>query len=121
VTLNVTNTGKTAGKEVVQLYIAAPAGKLDKPAAELKGFAKTNLLQPGQTQKISFIITAADLASFNTASTAWIADAGTYSVKIGASSSNIKQSSNFSLAKEIVTEKCFKVLVPQVQIKEIKK
>ncbi|MEQ1675773.1 MAG: glycoside hydrolase family 3 C-terminal domain-containing protein [Chitinophagaceae bacterium] len=121
VTVNVTNTGKTAGKEVVQLYISAPTDKLDKPAAELKGFAKTNLLQPGQSQRMSFTIEAADLASFNTAATAWIADAGTYSVKIGASSTNIKQSGNFSLAKEIVTEKCFKVLVPQVPITELKK
>ncbi|MBL7746387.1 MAG: glycoside hydrolase family 3 C-terminal domain-containing protein [Chitinophagaceae bacterium] len=120
-TLTVTNNGKTAGKEIVQLYISAPSNKLNKPSAELKGFAKTKLLQPGQSQKISFTITPADLASFNTASTAWIADAGSYTVKIGASSTDIKQSSIFSLDKEIVTEKCFKVMTPQAPVKELMK
>lgn len=121
VTVDVTNTGKVAGKEVVQLYITAPAGKLDKPAAELKGFAKTGLLQPGQTEMITFTLTENDLASFNTNATAWIADAGTYTVKIGTSSLNIKQSATFKLAKDVVTEKCNKVLVPQVTINELHK
>lgn len=120
-TVTVTNNGKTAGKEIVQLYISAPSNKLNKPSAELKGFAKTKLLQPGQSQKISFTITPTDLASFNTASTAWIADAGSYTVKIGASSTDIKQSSIFSLDKEIVTEKCFKVMTPQAPVKELMK
>ncbi len=120
-TADITNTGKTAGKEVVQLYITAPSGKLDKPAEELKGFAKTDLLQPGQSQKITFTINAEDLSSFNTDVTAWIADAGTYMVKIGSSSTNIKQTANFSLPKEIVVEKCNKVLIPQVSINELKK
>jgi beta-glucosidase len=121
VTVDVTNTGKVAGKEVAQLYIAAPTGKLDKPSAELKGFAKTGLLQPGQTEKVTFTITESDLASFNTNSTAWIADAGTYTIKIGASSLNIKQTITFKLAKDVVTEKCNKVLAPQVPISELKK
>ncbi|MBX9779962.1 MAG: fibronectin type III-like domain-contianing protein [Chitinophagaceae bacterium] len=49
VSLTVRNTGKLSGKEVVELYIVAPSGKLDKPALELKAFAKTNLLNPGDT------------------------------------------------------------------------
>lgn len=120
-TITITNSGNTAGKEVVQLYIAAPAGKLDKPAAELKGFLKTGLLQPGQSQKITFTISAADLASFHTGSTSWIAEAGNYAVKIGASSTDIRQTAGFALAKDIVTEKCNKVLVPEVEINELKK
>ncbi len=121
VTVNVTNTGKIAGKEVVQLYVTAPSGKLDKPTAELKGFAKTGLLMPGQTEKVTFTLTENDVASFNTTATAWIADAGTYTVKIGTSSLNIKQSATFKLAKDVVTEKCNKVLVPQVSIQELHK
>ena len=120
-TVTITNTGNTAGKEVVQLYITAPAGKLDKPAAELKAYAKTGLLQPGQSQKITFTITAADLASFHTASTAWIAEAGNYTIKIGASSTDTRQTTGFILAKDIVTEKCNKVMMPQVSIEELKK
>ncbi len=119
--ITVTNTGKVAGKEVVQLYLAAPAGKIDKPAEELKAFAKTALLQPGKSQVLTFTLRAEDLASFNTESTAWVADAGTYTVKIGASSTDIRQTATFTLGKELVTEKDNKVMVPQVTINELKK
>jgi len=119
-TVTIKNTGKVAGKEAVQLYISAPAKNLDKPSEELKAFAKTKLLQPGESQTISFDIDAADLSSFDTNRESWVADAGTYSVKIGASSKNIKQTATFDLAKEIVTEKDNKVLVPQTQINEMK-
>jgi beta-glucosidase len=121
VSVDVTNTGAVAGKEVVQLYITAPSGKLDKPVVELKGFAKTNLLAPGKTEKIMFTLNEYDLASYNTAETAWIADAGKYTIKIGTSSTNIKQTATFILQKNVVTEKCNKVLVPQVSINELKK
>jgi beta-glucosidase len=120
-TITVTNSGKVAGKEVVQLYISAPADKLAKPAEELKAFAKTELLQPGKSQTIQFVITADDLASFDTNGTSWIAEAGKYTVKAGASSEDIKKTASFQLAKDIVTEKCNKVLVPQVEINELKK
>lgn len=109
--LTVKNSGKVAGKTVVQLYITAPKGPLDKPAMELKGFAKTGLLQPGASQTISFVINASDLASFNTGRSAWIADAGRYMVKIGASSEDIKQTAGFNLPKEIVTQKVNRVFV----------
>ncbi|HKC35821.1 MAG TPA: glycoside hydrolase family 3 C-terminal domain-containing protein, partial [Chitinophagaceae bacterium] len=120
-TVTITNTGKVAGKEVAQLYITAPSGKLDKPSLELKAFGKTNLLQPGQSQQLTFTISAEDLASFHTDVTAWIADAGTYTVKVGSSSANIKEIATFGLAKDIVTEKCIKALVPQVPINELKR
>ena len=120
-TVDIANTGKTAGKEVVQLYLSAPAAKMNKPQEELKGFAKTNLLQPGQKQTIRFVIAAKDLASFATNTTSWIAEAGKYEVKVGASSAAIKQTASFQLPVELVVEKCHKVLVPQVEINELKK
>lgn len=118
--VTIKNSGAVAGKEVVQLYISAPANKLDKPSEELKGFAKTKLLQPGESQTITFTIHADDLASFDTNSTSWIAEAGMYTVKIGASSLDIKSKARFTLAKDIVTEKDNNVLVPQVNINEYK-
>jgi beta-glucosidase len=120
-TVDITNTGKRAGREVVELYISAPSGKLNKPSEELKAFAKTALLQPGRKETIRFTITADQLASFNTAGSNWLAEAGEYTIKIGASSADIRQSAAFSLAKEMVTEQCHKVLVPEVEIKELKK
>ncbi len=118
--VTVTNTGNVAGKEAVQLYISAPAKKMDKPAAELKLFGKTKLLQPGQSETLTFLITPAELASFDVKSSAWIAEAGDYTVKIGASSADIRRSADFKLPKELVVEKTTKSLVPQVPINELK-
>jgi beta-glucosidase len=120
-TVTVTNTGKVEGKEVVQLYLCAPAKSMDKPAMELKGFAKTNLLKPDASQSITFTLNAKDLASFNTAQSAWIADSGEYTVKIGASSEDIKLTKDFKLTKDILVEKTHKALVPQVLINELKR
>ena len=119
--VTITNMGKVAGKEVVQLYLSAPAKNIDKPSEELKGFAKTSLLQPGKSETITFAIDAKLLASYVTEASGWVAQAGTYVVKIGASSTNIRQKASFNLTNELMVEKCHKVLVPQVQIKELKK
>lgn len=116
--VTVTNSGKADGKEVVQLYISAPTNKLDKPATELKTFTKTGLLKPGESQTFTFTITARDLASYQTKTNSWVADAGTYNVKIG-TSQTAKQSASFKLAKEIITEKMNKVLVPKSPINEL--
>lgn len=119
-TITVTNTGKTAGREVAQMYLRAPDKKLNKPDSELKGFAKTRLLQPNEAQTLTFTINASDLGSFNTASSSWIAEAGNYEVKIGSSSTDIKQKATFTLAKELELEKVHKVLAPKVAIKELR-
>jgi beta-glucosidase len=119
-TITIFNTGKVAGKEAVQLYLSAPSQKLDKPSQELKAFAKTNLLQPGKSQTITFTMNAADLASYDTQSSSWIAEAGKYTVKVGSSSQKIRLSATFGLANDIVVEKDNKVLSPQAQINEIK-
>jgi len=90
VTVDVKNTGNYAGKEVVQLYVTAPKGNLDKPAQELKAFTKTAELQPGETQTVTLVVKNEDLASFDEAQSAWVVDAGTYNFHIGASSRDIK-------------------------------
>ena len=115
-TVTIKNTGSVSGKEVVELYISAPSKELKKPSEELKAFAKTNLLKPGESQKITFVIDAKDLSSFDTESASWIAEAGTYTVKIGASSTDIKQSEDFKLNKDLIVEKDENVLMPQVTI-----
>ncbi|MEP6950586.1 MAG: glycoside hydrolase family 3 C-terminal domain-containing protein [Ginsengibacter sp.] len=117
--VTITNTGGVAGKEVAQLYISAPPGKLNKPNEELKSFAKTGLLKPGQNATLSFTIQPPDLASFDTKRSSWVADAGKYTIKVGASSVDIKQTGSFNLSNEIVVEKCHNVLAPQGIINEL--
>ena len=120
VTVEIKNTGTVAGKEVAELYISAPSVKLDKPAEELKGFAKTKLLQPGESQTLSFVIDSRRLSSFDTVTSSWIAEAGKYEVRIGASSKDIKQTASFDLAKNITVKKESVSLVPKEKIAEIK-
>ncbi len=79
-TVNVTNTGNTAGKEVVELYVTAPAGGLEKPERELKAFAKTKNLAPGESQTLSFSVSAYELASFNEEANQYETAAGEYKV-----------------------------------------
>lgn len=91
VAVDVKNTGKMAGKEVVQLYVAAPnSAQMDKPEKELKAFAKTKTLEPGETATVTLAVNAADLASYDEASSSWVVDAGTYKFLVGASSRDIK-------------------------------
>jgi beta-glucosidase len=120
VSLDVKNTGDRAGREVVQLYISTPAGKLDKPVKELKGFAKTGELAPGETQSVTFEINARNLASFDTASSSWIADAGKYEVLIGASSRDIRQEAAFNVEKEIAAKTESRALTLTRDIGELK-
>ncbi len=118
--VTITNTGTVSGKEVAQLYVSAASGKLDKPKAELKGFGKTQLLKPGESQKLHFTLTPADLSSFDTPSSSFVADAGTYGIYIG-NAQQATVSASFQLAKEVVVEKVNKVLVPKVVINEKKR
>ena len=102
-----------AGKEVAQLYVHALTGALAKPEIELKAFAKTGLLAPDQSQTLTFALTATDLASYNTATESWVADAGTYTVRMGASSLAIKQAATFQVPQAVTVEKSRKLLAPQ--------
>ncbi|MBQ9399190.1 MAG: glycoside hydrolase family 3 C-terminal domain-containing protein [Bacteroidales bacterium] len=99
--VTVTNTGKVAGKEVVELFVAAPAGGLDKPAKELKSFAKTKLLQPGESQTLTFNVSSYQTASFDQQANCWVAAAGTYTVYFCASVSDVRGSASFKLARPL--------------------
>ena len=83
VKVNVKNTGSRAGRNVVELFVAAPnSKKLNKPEKELRNYAKTRLLQPGQTETVTMTVKTSDLASFNERASAWKTDAGLYNFMI---------------------------------------
>ena len=97
--VTVTNQGKVAGKEAVQVYVHAPEGGLEKPDRELKAFAKTKLLAPGESQVVTVKVDNYSLASFNEATSAWEAPAGNYSVMFGANVSDIRAQAAYKLGK----------------------
>lgn len=97
--VTVTNTGKTAGKEVVQVYVSAPAGGMEKPVKELKAFGKTALLQPGESQTLTFSVSAYELASFNETLSQWETAAGTYNVQFAASAADVRCAAPVKVAK----------------------
>lgn len=101
VTVTVTNTGRVAGKQVAQVYVTAPKGKQDKPAQELKAFAKTRTLQPGESQELTMTIAKKDLASFYEKSSAWIVDPGTYIFKVGDNSRSIQGEASLKIKRQV--------------------
>jgi len=98
-TITVTNTGKVEGREVVELYVSAPGGGLEKPVRELKAFAKTKLLAPGASETLTMRVSTYEMASFNEATSSWETAAGRYEVQFGASVADIRATASFTLGK----------------------
>ncbi|MCF0213562.1 MAG: glycoside hydrolase family 3 C-terminal domain-containing protein [Muribaculaceae bacterium] len=96
VTVPVTNTGKRAGAEIVQLYISDAKSSVDRPVKELKGFRKV-YLQPGETADVEFVIGEDALSFFDAASHSWVAEPGRFEALIGASSADIRTKVPFDL------------------------
>ena len=117
-TITVKNTGSVAGKEAVQLYVAAPAGGLEKPAYELKGYAKTKELAPGESQTLTIAVDAYTLASFNEATSAWETAAGTYKVMFGANAADIRGTGEYKV-KKAQSWKVNNVLAPAQPLNEL--
>lgn len=82
VSVKVTNVGSCAGKDVVELYVSAPKSQMYKPAKELKAFAKTGLLAPGESCTLKMSISDYDLASFDEAKCAFVTDKGRYTLQL---------------------------------------
>jgi beta-glucosidase len=97
VSLTVKNTGRAAGKEVVQLYVADPRSALPRPPKELKAFAKV-ALQPGQSETISFTLDERALSYYDPVRQGWAAEPGEFEVLVGGSSRDIRLRASFVLA-----------------------
>src|SRR5258708_22354763 len=89
VSVDVTNTGQYAGKEVVQLYIRDVTASLQRPGKELKAFAKVQL-EPGERKAVTFTLAPDALAYYDDLQHAWVAEAGEFEVLTGSSSQDIR-------------------------------
>lgn len=111
VKVTVKNTGKVSGKQVAQIYVQAPKGGYEKPVKELKSFAKTQELAPGQSQILTMTIDRRDLTSFDEANSQWKGDAGEYVFMVGDNATHILGTAKLRLAE--YTEKVSEAMKPQ--------
>jgi beta-glucosidase len=112
------NVGRMSGKEVAQVYVSAPQGKLEKPEQELKAFGKTRELKPGETQTLTMTMKRRDLASFDEANSQWLVEAGNYTFRVGSSSRDIRGTAVAKITQ--LTEKVSNVLAPKQELKLMK-
>lgn len=117
--VTVTNTGESAGQQVVQLYVSAPSTHLPKPRKELKDFAKTKLLQPGETQTLQLMVNKEALASFSPEQRAWVVDKGNYQFHLATSVDEIVLSASLLVPDSIVVRKVVADLRPQTALSEL--
>lgn len=101
----VSNTGARAGREVVQVYVSAPAGRLDKPYQDLAAFAKTDLLEPGASQELTISFSLRDCASYDAQKESYVLEAGSYVVRVGNSSDHTQPAALVDLDGEAVVTK----------------
>ena len=122
VTVNVTNTGDTySGKEVVEVYFSAPDGSIEKPYQELAGFAKTDNLAPGESQKLTVTYKTTEMSSYDEAKAAYVMEDGDYIVRVGDSSRNTKVAGVLTLDKDVVTEQLSNQLTLDKNWKDLSK
>ncbi len=121
VSANVTNNGSFEGKEVIQLYVSIPKGKLDEPYQVLAGFIKTPSLKPDESAKVEIKFSLKDIAPFSTSDMAYILEAGDYILRLGTSSASTNTIGVIELNNEVTVlkvrsctnEPSFKDFVPE--------
>lgn len=110
ITVTVKNTGATPGREVVQIYYSAPQGKLGKSAVELAAFKKTNLLAPGEMQKIVLMFPVSDMASYDDLGkcqkSAFVLEKGQYRFFAGSHCRDLKEANwKYSVTEDYIVIK----------------
>ena len=115
VKVSVKNAGKTAGKEVVEVYVSAPGKDMDKPARELKGFAKTRKLAPGDAQTVEITIPYESLASFNEKDSRWQVEGGEYKVMVTDNAADAAPLTATVTEKAGITETVRPCLLPEMK------
>ena len=94
-----TNSGKVAGREVVQLYASYPEATVERCAKELKGFAKTRLLKPGESENVAIPVTARDLAYWDEFTHRFTTPAEAYRLQVGSTSVDLRGEAEVRMAR----------------------
>ena len=118
VSVSVKNTGDVEGKEIVQVYVSAPKSALEVPAKELKSFAKTRSLKPGESQTLKMVIPVRDLASYDEQNSQWLAPAGDYTFSVASNISDVRGTAKAKIKE--YTEKTTNVLAPREPLNLLK-
>lgn len=117
VDIEVKNIGKRAGKEIVQVYVSVPWGKLDQPYQKLAGFAKTKELVPSETEVVKVSFETADMASYDTESASYLLEKGVYIIRMGSSSADTRIAAAVHLDETVVLNR-MKNICPSPEIAE---
>ena len=99
VSVTVTNTGKVAGRDVVQVYVAYPNARVERCEKDLRGFAKTKLLKPGESETVTVTLVARDFAYWDVLQNGFRADKGAYEILVAASAAEIRSRATVELKK----------------------
>ena len=107
VSATVTNTGRSPGREVVQVYVSPPsgAGAGARPGRELRAFTKTPTLAPGQSMAIELQLSLRDFALFDETQRAWVVPAGTYTVSLGSAVTDIRATARAEFPQALTVAK----------------
>lgn len=113
----VRNTGKVPGKEVLQVYVCPPQGKLGKPVRNLCAFSKTGLLAPGESQVNLLSVAKSDLASYDDSGATgnkacYVLEEGTYEIYVGTDVRSASLAGSFTIPETIVVSRCREALSP---------
>ena len=120
VSVKVTNTGACySGKEIVQLYVSCPQGRLSKEYQRLCAFAKTSILAPGQEENLTLQFPLSALTSYDETLAAFILDAGTYLIRIGGNSQQTTICAAIDIEKEICLSKHKNICPVQTPLKTL--
>ena len=119
ISVSVKNTGAVEGKEAVQVYVSAPEAGLEKPAKELKSFAKSRSLKPGESETLTMTIPVRDLASYDEQNSQWLVAPGQYTFAVAANINDIRGTAKATLKQ--YTEKTSDVLAPTAPLNLLKR
>ncbi|MBO4636188.1 MAG: glycoside hydrolase family 3 C-terminal domain-containing protein [Clostridiales bacterium] len=118
-TVGVTNVGEYDGKDVVQLYVSAPYGNIDKPYQELRAYAKTPLIKAGESADVTLTFDMKDCASYDTGSACMILEKGDYLVRIGSDSRSTFVASVISLSEDVIVSRHKNLFKADVEFEEL--